>query len=233
MSDELIAVADGVGSWNLKGVDPGIFARELCGHVWALFREERDCQGKLRRDINLKEVLIEGVKRTKAMGTSTFVMAMIEEDERVLKTLNLGDSGVMIVRPKADSTFEVVFRSKEQQYKFNHPYQCGTNYKLPTHSDQYIHLVEHNDLVVVASDGLYDNLYQEDILSCFNILTRETLDVEPTETATCLAKKAETLSFRKDYDSPFAKNAREAGKKHPGGKKDDITVVVAQIKCTH
>jgi len=32
-TDSLIAVADGVGGWNRKGIDPGIFARELCKHV--------------------------------------------------------------------------------------------------------------------------------------------------------------------------------------------------------
>ena len=37
LSDGLCAVADGVGGWNSKGVDPGIFARELCGHVWNEF----------------------------------------------------------------------------------------------------------------------------------------------------------------------------------------------------
>ena len=46
----------------------------------------------------------------------------------------------------------------------------------------------------------------------------------------CLARKAESLSFDKTYDSPFAVNARKAGRNHPGGKKDDITVIVAQIK---
>jgi len=48
--------------------------------------------------------------------------------------------------------------------------------------------------------------------------------------ASCLATSAEKLSYDKDYDSPFAINAREANRKHPGGKKDDITVVVSQIK---
>ena len=32
-SDSLVAVADGVGGWNKKGVNPGIFARELCDNV--------------------------------------------------------------------------------------------------------------------------------------------------------------------------------------------------------
>jgi len=32
-TDHLIAVADGVGGWNRKGVNPGIFARELCMNI--------------------------------------------------------------------------------------------------------------------------------------------------------------------------------------------------------
>lgn len=48
--------------------------------------------------------------------------------------------------------------------------------------------------------------------------------------ASCLATSAEKLSYDKGYDSPFAINAREAKRKHPGGKKDDITVVVSQVK---
>jgi protein phosphatase PTC7 len=50
------------------------------------------------------------------------------------------------------------------------------------------------------------------------------------EAATCIAKTAEALSFKKDYDSPFAVHARQAGRNHPGGKKDDITVIVAQVQ---
>ena len=32
-TDQIVAVADGVGGWNNKGVDPGLFSRELCWHV--------------------------------------------------------------------------------------------------------------------------------------------------------------------------------------------------------
>ena len=37
VDQNLLAVADGVGGWNKRGVDPGIFARELCAHVKNLF----------------------------------------------------------------------------------------------------------------------------------------------------------------------------------------------------
>jgi protein phosphatase PTC7 len=134
-------VADGVGGWNSKGVDPGIFARELCSHVWNDYRKLRVEDGLKCYDIDLKKLLIGAVAKTKAMGTSTFVMAMLEREEAVLKTLNLGDSGFLIVRPKQETPFELLFRSKEQQYRFNYPYQCGTNYEPPTHADCHVHIV--------------------------------------------------------------------------------------------
>jgi len=44
------------------------------------------------------ELLVQSVKETKAMGSSTFVMALIDAEDPHLRTLNLGDSAVMIVR---------------------------------------------------------------------------------------------------------------------------------------
>ena len=76
------------------------------------------------------------VADTKSIGTSTFVSALLHEDQALLHGLNLGDSGYMIVRrhpaaASASAPLDLIFRTQEQQYKFNHPYQCGTNYKPP------------------------------------------------------------------------------------------------------
>jgi protein phosphatase PTC7 len=30
ISDSLLVVADGVGGWAKKGIDPGLFSKELC-----------------------------------------------------------------------------------------------------------------------------------------------------------------------------------------------------------
>ncbi|KAH0986541.1 hypothetical protein GBA52_013718 [Prunus armeniaca] len=43
---------------------------------------------------------------------------------------------------------------------------------------------------------------------------------------------ADTKSLDEDSFSPYSKAAQEAGKNHPGGKKDDITVVVGHIMVT-
>ena len=160
-------------------------------------------------------------------------MAWMDPKESLIETLNLGDSGVLIVRPSKEDNklFNIMFRSKEQQYRFNHPYQCGTNYKPPTNADVHAHIVEDNDVVILATDGVLDNLFNEDIMMCLNKAYDKRMSDKATsseaQASNCLARTAEQLSYRKDYDSPFAKNAREAGRNHPGGKPDDITVIVA------
>ena len=42
------------------------------------------------------------MKKTEAKGSSTFVMAIIDEEDTLLRTLNLGDSTVMILRNEND-----------------------------------------------------------------------------------------------------------------------------------
>ena len=51
-------MADGVGGWNRKGVDPGIFSRELSARVWAEYARIRASGGKAE-GVNLRQLLIE------------------------------------------------------------------------------------------------------------------------------------------------------------------------------
>ncbi len=126
-SQKLIAMADGVGGWARQGVDPGLFAKQLCKDIQQLFNE----QGSTK---TLKEILVESVKINKNKGSSTAVLASLEEPN-VMKTCNLGDSGYAIFRASVGEENKVVltktFRSEEQQYRFNFPYQCGTGCDLP------------------------------------------------------------------------------------------------------
>jgi hypothetical protein len=47
--------------------------------------------------------LIESVKNTKNIGTSTFVAVKMNQGEAVIDGLNLGDSGYMIIRKNIDN----------------------------------------------------------------------------------------------------------------------------------
>lgn len=59
---------------------------------------------------------------------------------------------------------------------------------------------------------------------------------KPEDAALCISSMAETLSYSQKHESPYTVSAMEHGKKREdnlGGKEDDITVIVAQVKLYH
>lgn len=93
------------------------------------------------------------------------------------------------------------------------------------------------DIIVMGSDGLFDNLYHEDMLSCIypqytGSFANRNMTGElrsPLAAAECIAKLSEEKAYQPNYLSPFARGAQETGVAYRGGKPDDITVIVAQV----
>lgn len=165
--DNFICVTDGVGGWIRKLEDTGLFTKEYVKHIAALYDNGQYS--------DLKELLDNASKMTKAIGSSTCVMAEITKDDpTTLKTCNLGDSGYLLVRPRNPKKtgdqpiVEKLFRSKTQQTRFNAPYQTGTDKVWPTKAFSTTHQIEDKDIVVMGSDGIFDNLFDEDIMNCLN-----------------------------------------------------------------
>ncbi|KAF9345254.1 hypothetical protein BGX34_004907 [Mortierella sp. NVP85] len=92
------------------------------------------------------------------IGSSTACLAILRDDE--LRIANLGDCGVSVIRRN-----EFIFRTEEQQHSFNYPYQLGTGSSdSPSDALTFTVKVESGDIVVMGSDGIFDNLFDEDIL---------------------------------------------------------------------
>ena len=91
-----------------------------------------------------------------------------------------------------------------------------------------MHEVNHNDILVIGSDGLFDNLFDIRIIELVKPFIRGRDDIlDPGLVAEIIAREAEKFSRNQGYMSPFAKNARTNFFDYVGGKPDDITVVVA------
>uniref|UniRef100_A0A0A9CWD1 Protein phosphatase n=1 Tax=Arundo donax TaxID=35708 RepID=A0A0A9CWD1_ARUDO len=97
-----------------------------------------------------------------------------------------------------------------------------------------VNLME-GDIIVSGSDGFFDNIFDQEILSIIS----ESPGVD--EAAKTLAELARKHSVDVTFDSPYSMEARSRGFDVPwwkkllgakliGGKMDDITVVVAQVK---
>ncbi|CAF1088207.1 unnamed protein product [Rotaria sordida] len=167
---DFLGVADGVGGWREHGIDPSLFSRSLMDACKSLI------DNKLI-DLNpstLKELLSKGYKQLLEdkqciIGSSTACIVALHNEERILHTANLGDSGFVVIRKNT-----IVHRSQEQQHYFNSPFQLAIH---PTVKDPRLIAdspdlasvtsfhVEENDFIVIATDGLWDNLPDATILA--------------------------------------------------------------------
>jgi len=83
------------------------------------------------------------------------------------------------------------------------------------------------DVIVAGTDGLFDNLYNNEITAVVVHAMRTGLS--PQVTAQKIAALARQRALDKDRQTPFSTAAQDAGFRYYGGKLDDTTVVVSYI----
>ncbi|KAG0557162.1 hypothetical protein KC19_11G106700 [Ceratodon purpureus] len=209
-----VGVADGVGGWALSGVNAGHYAREL---MWNCAERAR----KVGSTSDPKSVLIYAAKRTKSTGTAATLIASLYD--QTLRVANIGDSGFVVVR---DST--VVARSEPMVRGFNFPYQIGTGGDDPELAEVYDVQVQKNDVVILGSDGIWDNLFEQQIIEIVSSVQKG--GGGPEVVAKQLVTMANKTGLRKQGMSPFAAAAHTAGyDSYFGGKLDDTTAVVSYV----
>jgi protein phosphatase PTC7 len=161
-------------------VDSGKFSKTLVYDIKSLF-DSNNAQ-------ELRAILVEAARSNKEIGSSTCVLAKFDtENPNTLRTTNLGDSGYVLFRPQADGELGKLFRSKEQQYSFNFPYQCGTGAELPYQAEDKDHEVQDGDIIVMGSDGMFDNLFDHDVADCVKPNLKDGWLEGLQECADCLA----------------------------------------------
>lgn len=241
--DGMLCVADGVGGWNESGIDPSKYSNELCENVKKEFiRHGHRYYGQL------KNIFAEACSKTLSIGSCTFVMCSLDLEKDYLHTLNLGDSGYMLIRGIKENAlnpnpvvqnlikneevecFKILYRSEEQQHSFNFPYQVGTHGDSPYDATTNVHEIKENDIIVLATDGLWDNMFENQILQIIKPYYEHSDTLTNLNSiAKRIAENCEKISNNTRYKSPFS---QRSGGLYIGGKPDDITVIVAQIvKC--
>ena len=100
----LLGVADGVGGWGEVEVCSGKCSKFLCQKIAELYKADYTR--------GLKSIFLDGVKalaEEKVEGSTTVVLTRLERfsgsrdsEELTMKTMMLGDSTYMILRPESD-----------------------------------------------------------------------------------------------------------------------------------
>jgi len=234
---DFLGVADGVGGWREYGIDPSLFSSSLMEACKSLI------DNKLidLNPLTLKELLSRGYKqliedKQCIIGSSTACIVALHKEKSILHTANLGDSGFVVIRKNT-----IVHRSQEQQHYFNSPFQLAIHPAIkdpgliadsPDLASVTSFNVEENDFIIIATDGLWDNLPDSTILEEIKKIKEPTLD-NLQQIAHALAKRALENGHDPNFYSPFAKNAkRSLGINICGGKPDDVTVLLAVVTST-
>jgi protein phosphatase PTC7 len=182
----------------------------------------------------LKNWIIQAVHQNREKGSSTVCVLYLDKINKRMFSSYMGDSCYLIARPIEVGNFELIFKSEEQSHGFNIPFQVGTEGDNPSFAITDQHIVEKNDIVIVGSDGLWDNIEVSEIIKYLNEFSTKSGSVliDTSRFVKHLSVIAEHLSQDKNHFSPFCKKALEynkSGKKYFGGKPDDITIIAAQV----
>uniref|UniRef100_A0A1J3G3J4 Protein phosphatase n=1 Tax=Noccaea caerulescens TaxID=107243 RepID=A0A1J3G3J4_NOCCA len=212
-----LGIADGVSQWSLEGVIRGTYAQELMSNCQKIISDETD---KITDPV---QVLHKSAKETKSPGSSTALIAHLHNNE--LHIANIGDSGVMVIRNGT-----VLQKSSPMFHHFCFPLQIrpGDDDVLKLAGVYHVNL-EEGDVVITATDGLFDNLYEKEIVSIVCRSLEQSL--EPQKVAELLAAKAQEVGRSEIERTPFADAAKEEGYDgYKGGKLDAVTVIVSLVK---
>jgi protein phosphatase PTC7 len=218
-TNSTIAVADGVGGWSSKGVNPRAFADEILTKTYKIIKSG---------EIDPKTAIKSAYPVLRCVGSATLCFGKMTEDG-IFRVANIGDSGFMVIRRG-----EILIESAEQQHGFNYPYQLGIGVNgephgadRPEDAEVYRMQLEKKDIIIMGTDGLFDNIWPQKILDYINSNA-----LNPIDLSKGLATKAFEESKKDDNNIPFFHRAKEANKQFSsfkGGKEDDITVIVSIV----
>ncbi|CAH0492578.1 unnamed protein product [Peronospora farinosa] len=180
ISGDTVGVADGVGGWARKGIDSGEYARKLKNSAERVV-------AMADKTLTPLQVLTVAHRNAKCLGSSTACIVQLEDLS--LRAINLGDSGFIF-----------------QCHYFNCPYQLGfgANGDEPEMGEVYDVETQEGDVIVLGTDGLFDNLFPKQIASLLDTV----------------------LPFTPELD---LHSMKKAGYEYRGGKMDDITVVTSLV----
>eukprot|EP01013_Petalomonas_cantuscygni_P016770 TRINITY_DN33820_c0_g1_i1.p1 TRINITY_DN33820_c0_g1~~TRINITY_DN33820_c0_g1_i1.p1 ORF type:complete len:365 (-),score=95.91 TRINITY_DN33820_c0_g1_i1:136-1230(-) len=260
LTNQLLGVADGVGGWRSHGVDPAHFSNALMRHtVDAATEASERPQGPMALLALGYDRLLRAAEVSAGSSTAALCALAAGQQGPVLRTANLGDSGILVVR-----SGRPIWRARERQHRFNCPFQLAVLPKgsrsisdMPSSAAAEAVSVRPGDFVVVGTDGLFDNVFDDEIAA---IVAAGSPSAEPPspvaeisdsgsdfrgqdggldaaekpplpkQAAAALLEKALKRAESHNDLVPFGVNAQRAGHRMSfGGKMDDVTVLVARV----
>lgn len=239
VSPTVMGIADGVSGWETKEhADSGVWSRSMLETLSRLLTEYKLAHfphNLHKRDID--QIIDDSFLHTSHLmdlqglqGSSTLILCMLSGES--LKMISIGDSKIFIIRNGV-----VIKTNQEQLVSELCPQQIGT--QTLTHLPSEIAWVEavklqENDIVLMCSDGISDNLYESEIVEYVDEgLNRKGLDLR--QCANYLLSKAKAVAFDDYAFTPYNERVNALPKEKfgnkvsVGGKLDDMSICMARV----
>lgn len=257
------AVLDGVGWWNMHAsVDAGTYSRALARAMFSYVGEDLNADSP-SSSLTLLQHAYDSCKAQQIQGTSTALVVTLQpprDDELsfllggadyqncILDICSLGDCTAMVIRRG-----RIVFVSEEQSHEFDHPYQLGEGSSdTPSRALSYRFPVQRGDLVLLGSDGVFDNLYPQRVAELMWPVV-DSVQVKHSAGPPSTPQTSGRVDFWEDMmlalaagaegvmreaasaagdvrsDTPYARKAVRGGVRFEGGKQDDMTLLVSVL----
>merc|ERR1719373_382567 len=256
----LLGVADGVSQLEDFGMDASELPKELLEKCEELGMSQLipdrpvSPQDSYRGPVSL---LKEAYETTEALGSTTVLLAVLDNSTRIhgklhpmIAVLSIGDCEVMILRRLMglEAKLETVFHTEMQRIEGNAQCPLQVCRIDERHDEQFdesvtieviergsaVHCVSayEGDIVVMGSDGVFDNLFLDEILGVCNEMLPPMEaggKFKPTEAALLgeIARKIVELCHAKTQVG--ADGQYQNAPIGRGGKRDDTSCVVGEV----
>jgi len=263
VSPMMLGVADGVSSLGKLGIDGSELPNELLRtcHEIAISQLISDRPGAPHECYDGPIALLkEAYEATESLGSTTVLLSILDNSTIVhgtvhpmIAVLTIGDSEFVLLRRLhgRESPLEVVFHTEMQRIddRLHAPMQLArVDERVDAAFDDEVafEVIEkgssvqcvstrEGDIVLMGSDGVFDNLFLEEILDTCNYFMPPP-DQARTETPFVPAEPALLSQMARQIVHQSHCKTKPGAKRHlpdapigKGGKMDDTSVVVAEL----
>jgi len=251
-SPMLVAVADGVSQIEEFGIDASELPNELLNAVEELAVSQLLPGQETEEYCGPITMMKDAYESTESLGSTTVLTAIMDNSTRIhgklhpmIAVCSIGDCEILILRRGADGRLAPVFHTEMQRIDGNaqSPLQLArVDDTVDPDFDPSIaieviergsavHCVSafEGDIVVAGSDGVFDNLFIDEILNvCEEMLPPSGQKFRPVDRR-LLGAIAQRLVMESHAKTQPLNGQHRQSPIGPGGKIDDTSCLVAQV----
>lgn len=239
---DYVGIADGVSGVHHMGLTPDALPWELlhaCGSGLFAAAARGEPKGKGKSiDKWIIDLIQEAFDSTEEHGATTLLLAAIKGGNLV--TACLGDSGILVLRPVCLHPFrlQAIFKTEPGRYDARRPVQIQrleghdieSAYEVIQSASIAATPVQPGDLLVLGTDGLFDNLSDREIQQVLERFCAGCLGSNDELKLAAAALVDVAIQNVKLGDEHADKGPWQRNGAVPANNADDTTALVAMIK---